>query len=311
MAAAGKGQVMEGQQAEPLAALLGRAWRVRRANFPDQITWSLPLDTAVLSLTGEACALDCAHCGGVYLRSMRPIWDAEPDSSSSCLISGGCDRLGRVPVLSHLDRVRAWREGRRMNWHVGLISEPEISAIAGLVDVVSFDFVGDEETIREVYGLDRTVEDWAQTYQLLQRYARVVPHVTIGLRGGRLGHERPALERLEELGADTVVFLVLVPTPGTRYAGCTPPRVEEVACLVAEARLRLRASTLILGCMRPRGAYRTSLDELAVRAGINGIVSPAHRAKRLAAELGLSSLVQRECCAFESPPPPLLVPASL
>lgn len=286
---------------EPLDALLARAWHVRRTHFRDLVTWSLPLDTAVLSLTGEACALDCAHCGGVYLHSMKPIWTAEPDGSSSCLVSGGCDPSGRVPVLSHLDRVRAWRVGRRMNWHVGLISEAEIAAIAELVDVISFDFVGDDGTIREVYGLDRSVEDWAQSYRLLRRYARVVPHVTIGLRGGRLGHERPALDRLAELGAESLVFLVLVPTPGTRYARCEPPPVEDAARLIAEARLQFPRTTLTLGCMRPRGAYRRRLDELALRAGINAIVSPSASAKRLASSLGLSPVVQRECCAFESP----------
>jgi len=67
---------------------LGRAWAVRRAHFPDEITWSYPLDTAVLSLTGGECALDCAHCGGHYLGGMRPIWEAEPDGSTSCLLTG-------------------------------------------------------------------------------------------------------------------------------------------------------------------------------------------------------------------------------
>ena len=62
---------------------LARAWAVRRANFADEITWSYPLDTAVLSLTGRQCALDCAHCGGHYLGGMRPIWESEPDGSTS------------------------------------------------------------------------------------------------------------------------------------------------------------------------------------------------------------------------------------
>ena len=70
---------MDNQVVDSLSDLLASAWKVRRANFPDEITWSLPLDTAVLSLTGADCALDCAHCGGIYLRSMRPIWNAEPD----------------------------------------------------------------------------------------------------------------------------------------------------------------------------------------------------------------------------------------
>jgi lipoyl synthase len=281
-----------------LADKLDRAWSVRQANFPNEITWSYPLDTAVLSLTGAQCALDCAHCGGHYLRGMRPVWEAEPDGSTSCLISGGCDPAGRVPVLAHLDRVRAWREGRQMNWHVGFVSEAEMQTIAPLVDVVSFDFVGDDATIHEVYGLDRTVSDYVETYRLLRRYARTLPHVTIGLRGGALGHETPAFEMLQELGADGLVILVLIPTPGTRYADRQPPAVEAVADLLAEARLRFPRVPLYLGCMRPKGSYRDELDPLAVRAGFNVVVSPSRPARDAADGLGLTARRLRECCVL-------------
>ncbi len=277
---------------------LARAWAVRRASFPDEITWSHPLDTAVLSLTGRQCALDCAHCGGHYLEGMRPIWEAEPDGSSSCLISGGCDPAGRVPVLAHLDEVRRWRPGRKMNWHVGFVTEQEMRTITPLVDVVSFDFVGDDQTIREVYGIDRTVEDYVTTYRLLRRHARTLPHVTVGLRGGELGHELPALEILQRLGVDGLVFLVFVPTPGTRYAGCAPPSAALAANVIAEARVRLPGVPLYLGCMRPKGSYRDELDPLAVRAGVNVIVSPSRPARLLAAELGLSTRQTRDCCVL-------------
>ena len=278
--------------------MLARAWAVRQAHFPDEITWSYPLDTAVLSLTGPQCALDCAHCGGHYLRGMRPIWQAEPDGCTSCLISGGCDLEGRVPVLAHLERVRAWRPGRQMNWHVGFVTEAEMEVIAPLVDVVSFDFVGDDETIREVYGLERTVADYEATYRLLRRYARTLPHVTIGLRGGRLGHELAAMERLQALGAEGLVLLVFMPTPGTRYADRQPPPVDAVADVLAEARLRFPQAALYLGCMRPGGRYREQLDPLAVRAGFNVVVSPSRAARRVAAGLGLEVHEMRECCVF-------------
>lgn len=277
---------------------LARAWAVRREFFPDEITWSYPLDTAVLSLTGELCALDCAHCGGHYLGGMKPIWDAEPDGSTSCLISGGCDPTGRVPVTAHLERVRAWREGRQMNWHVGFVSEAEMRTIAPLVDVVSFDLVGDDATIREVYGINRTVADYVETYRLLRRHARTLPHVTIGLRGGALGHELPAFDLLQELGADGLVLLVFIPTPGTRYADRQPPDVAAVADLLAEARQRFPSIPLYLGCMRPRGRYRDELDPLAVRAGFNVVVSPSRPARQLAGELGLAARSIRECCVL-------------
>jgi len=281
-----------------LETKLARAWAVRRAHFADEITWAYPLDTAVLSLTGRQCALRCAHCGGHYLKGMRPIWEAEPDGSTSCLISGGCDLTGRVPVLAHLERVQAWRPGRTLNWHVGFVSEAEMEAIAPMVDVVSFDFVGDNETIHEVYGLDRTVEDYVETYRLLRRYSRTLPHVTIGLRGGSLGHERPALDRLQELGVDGLVFLVFMPTPGTPYADRSPPSPAAVAELLAEARVRFPAVPLYVGCMRPKGHYRDALDPLAVQAGINVLVSPSRSARQRAAELGLAAREMRECCVL-------------
>jgi hypothetical protein len=277
---------------------LARAWTVRHAYFPDEITWSYPLDTAVLSLTGRECALECAHCGGHYLSGMRPIWETEPDGSTSCLISGGCDPSGRVPVLAHLDRVRAWRQGRTMNWHVGFVSEREIEAIAPLVDVVSFDFVGDDDTIREVYGLGRTVDDYVQTYSLLRRYARTLPHVTIGLRGGELGHELHAFDRLQDLGVDGLVLLVFIPTAETRYAKSQPPSPTIVADLISEARLRFPGAPLYLGCMRPKGTYRDELDPLAVQAGVNVLVSPSRPARQMAAELGLRGRKMRECCVL-------------
>ena len=277
---------------------LERAWQVRLAHFHKEITFNNPLDTAVISLTGAQCALDCAHCGGYYLRGMQPIWQARVDGAASCLISGGCDTLGRVPVTAHLDRIKAIRQGRVMNWHVGLIGGDEIKAIAPYVDIISFDFVGDDETIREVYGLDVTVEDYVQSYQLLRRYARVLPHLTVGLRGGELAHEHRALEILEDLGIEGLVLIVFIPTPGTRYADRQPPRIGEVVDILVQARLRFPDKPLYLGCMRPRGRYRAELDPLAVRAGVNAIVNPAREAVRLAEELGLTIRWSRECCVI-------------
>jgi uncharacterized radical SAM superfamily protein len=263
---------------------LDAAWRVRRAHHPDQISFAYPLDTALISLTGARCELSCAHCGGHYLRHMQPIWGAQVEGATSALISGGCDGEGRVPVAEHLDQIQSIRPGRRLNWHVGLIDEPTMQAIAPDVDVISFDVVGDGETIREVYGLEATPGDYAATYSMLRRYAPVVPHITIGLRCGALGHERPAMDMLARAGLEALVFIVFMPTPGTRYAGCPPPDVEEVALLLAEARQRFPEIHIHLGCMRPRKSYRARLDPLAVRAGVNVIVSPSREGRAMAEE---------------------------
>jgi uncharacterized radical SAM superfamily protein len=240
---------------------------------------------------------------------MQPIEEADAGDAPSVLISGGCDPLGRVPVVEVLDRVAVLRAGqppgRPFNWHLGLIDAPMADAIAGVMapgDVVSFDVVGDRQTIQEVYGLDATPADYEATYRLLRRAlpptVRVVPHITIGLRGGQLGHERPAMDALARCGLDTLVMLVLIPTPGTCYADRSPPKVEQVARLLAEARLRFPSVPLHLGCMRPRRAYRDRLDPLAVRAGVNLLVSPSREAKTAAQALGLRVVQTRECCVF-------------
>ncbi len=278
------------------------AWQVRVRHHPATIRFDRPFKTLPVSLTGTACALNCAHCGGVYLRHMHPIGEAplkaQADGFTSCLISGGCDAWGRVPFAGHMDQVALLRQGRRLNWHVGMIREEDLCTILPYVDVVSFDLVGDAETAREVYGLNLTLEDYLRELDMLERHVRVVPHLTIGLRGGRLSGERAALAALSRRETEALILLILIPTPETAYAHCAPPSLEEVADLFLEARTLLPTTRLYLGCMRPRGAYRQAVDELAVRAGLNGLVNPSHAAERAAQELGLEIVWGEECCAL-------------
>jgi len=281
-----------------LQSQLDAAWRIRQVYFPPQITFVYPLDTALISLTGDQCALQCAHCSGHYLRHMQPIAEARVNGATSVLISGGCDQSGRVPVTEYLDQIQAIRPGRRLNWHVGLIDEQTMQRIAPYVDAISFDVVGDADTIRAVYRLDKTLADYAATYGMMRRYARVVPHITIGLRCGQIAHERPAMDMLAQVGVDELVFIVFIPTPGTPYAHCPEPEVEHVALLLAEARRRFPSIPIQLGCMRPRGSYRARLDPLAVRAGVNVIVSPSREGRAMAGSLGLQPTQTRDCCVF-------------
>ncbi len=273
---------------------------MRRAHHPNTIRFDRPTRTLPLSLTGTQCALDCAHCGGHYLEHMRPIWEVSPgEDATSYLISGGCDARGRVPVTNHLEKVASLHPGRRLNWHVGLVDEADIETIAPLVDVISFDIVGDAETAREVYGLDADLSDYMETLALLERYAPVVPHLTVGLLGGQIRAEREALAALAAHGVERLILLVLIPTEGTRYADCAPPSLDQVAEILLDARLMLPSAQLYLGCMRPFGAYRQALDELAVRAGVNVIVNPCRAAQTTAEELGLEIVWGDECCGLD------------
>ena len=274
------------------------AWRTRIAHHEPVVHFDRPMSTVPVSLTGADCALNCAHCAGTYLRHMHPIWDARADRATSCLISGGCDPHGRVPVTRHADLVAELRRGRKLNWHLGLIEEPDLRRIADMVDVVSFDIVGDSETVREVYGLDLCLNDYMQTLDLVQKYVPVVPHITIGLRGGRTSGEHAALQALSRRDLEALILIVLIPTEGTAFASCSPPSLDDVADVFLEARTALPTTHLFLGCMRPSGQYRHAVDELAIRAGMNGIVNPSRKAERTAVEMGLRTEWGDECCAL-------------
>lgn len=298
---------MEGFSAET-RQWIDQAWETRKRHFPDVIGFDYPVETESISLTGSSCALNCAHCGQHYLKGMtdykeiRNRLNEELKSKSSryrsALISGGCTLDGKVPFTPHLELLHELKKSRKLNFHVGLLNDEEILLLKGLADVVSFDFVGEQETIEEVYGLKRSLKDYIHVYKNLREQVLVMPHLTLGLRGGEWGGEEKALDLLEELGLDGLVFLVFIPTPGTRYADRKPPEIEAVIRFLARARLRFPDLPLSLGCMRPKGQYRQKLDEAAVALGLNRIVLPTPKARHLAEERGLRVKRGEECCAL-------------
>jgi uncharacterized radical SAM superfamily protein len=135
-------------------------------------------------------------------------------------------------------------------------------------------------------------------FDMLRRHVRVVPHLTIGLRGGRLSGEWSALSALAERQVERLVFLVLIPTQNTDYAACKPPSLEELEAVFAHARILMPAAHLTLGCMRPHGVYRQAADEIALRSGLNGVVNPSLAARRAASDLGLEIVWGDACCAL-------------
>ncbi|MGQ5710228.1 hypothetical protein ACUM6F_00850 [Desulforudis sp. DRI-14] len=282
--------------------LLREAWAVRRRNFPMEIGFDVPVRTLPVSVTGNVCVLDCAHCGGHYLSGMvslpRAVKGLHMPQVRSFLVSGGCDAAGKVPVLPFIDKIRELKKAGRLNMHVGLAGEDEAKSLAGLADVISFDLLGNEATIREVTGLDKTPEDYLRAYALLRKYARVVPHICIGLRGGMVSGEWKALRALKSIGTEAIVFLVFRPTRGTRFTDRRPPPVKEVVELIARARIEFPRTPIFLGCMRPGGRYREVLDPLAVRAGVNKVVQPGRGAFETASMLGLKIVRGEECCVL-------------
>lgn len=279
--------------------------------MPDRITFTRPSMTAAVSVTGSGCGLNCAHCGAKYLKGMRPPEEAlaafPASRPKSALVSGGSDAYGRVPVEAWTGRVKAALPGIKINCHTGILDAARAAALAGTVDVVSYDYVSDARIVSEVYGSLSQAEDYVAGFISASGAFPTVPHITVGLMGP---DEEPSLslKSLAEIRglADegripeppAIVIIVFRPTPGTRMEGVEPPVADSVIDVIKAAKSLFPASPVSLGCMRPTGRYRDELDAKAVGAGVDIIVMPSKKARKAALDMGLTVAEADECCVF-------------
>ncbi len=265
-----------------------------------EINFIRPVQTVPISVTGHKCSLNCAHCGGQYLKHMiDPETGAkrmDKDGITSSLVSGGSDKGGSL--RPDIDTLRSLAEKGKINVHLGLANEEYMKEAAPFIDCVSFDFVVDDETIREVYNLDKRGEDYIESFKAIRKYVRVVPHICIGLYGGVIKGEYKAVDCLKDMDVDELVLIVFIPTPGTRYESRKPPLLVEVVEFMIYARENLPDANINLGCMKPGKAYRSALDCYALEAGLNGIVNPAHSVIKRAKDRGYIIHERRECCVL-------------
>ncbi|MBN1109463.1 MAG: radical SAM protein [Methanomassiliicoccales archaeon] len=257
-------------------------------------------DFPALSVTGEECQLQCDHCRGRYLRGMVPVRSPQEllrkaselnaAGATGLLLSGGCDRRGRVPLLPFLPAVREVKEitPLSVNLHPGLVSQKEAEKIASTgVDRISFDLVLDPRVLRERMHLSVGPEENVHSFQRLCRSApgRVVPHVLLGLGDER--QELGAVRMAREEGAPCVILLSLL--------GEHVPDWQDRLLRAVRAAAELNITSL-LGCMRPRSF--PGLEMAALEAGAAGVACPA---PGLLEELkGKGWKVERhsECCAL-------------
>ncbi len=264
-----------------------------------------------ISVTGTACALACDHCRMKVLQGMLPLPRRDGGLFDLCaelaargargvLVSGGCDRHGRVPLRPHLaDLKRVRRElGLVVRVHTGLLDEETAAGLAEVgVDGAMIDVIGADETIREVYHLDATVADYESALALLERYhIPAVPHIVLGLHYGRMLGEHTALEMVARHRLSLLVLVVLTPLYGTPMADVSPPSPEEIGAFFRHARARLPTVPIVLGCARPLGPVKAVIDRLAVDAGLDGIAYPAEGIVEYARGRGLVPRFHDSCC---------------
>ena len=266
---------------------------------------------AAVSATGSTCALGCDHCGGALLDRMEAA--VTPGDlvaiarrlagrgAGGMLVSGGSEPGGSVPLLPYVDAMAEARGlGLEVVVHTGLVTEALAEGLARAgVACAMLDVVGDEHTIRSVCHLDASPGDIERSLLLLEsRSVRTVPHVVVGLDHGRIRGEREALDLVSRTGPSAVVIVVLDPIPGTPMQDVEPPAPEEVASIMAAARLAFPRIPVALGCARPPGPHRAATDRYALMAGLDAIAFPADSTVALARSMGLEPRFHRTCCSM-------------
>jgi hypothetical protein len=299
---------------------------IRRANFANQLTFHAPglkryktseyaehdaAEFVSISLTGAACALSCEHCKMGVLKGMADLTAFDGSLFELCailagrgargaLISGGSDRQGRVPLLKFIpDLLRVRRElGLAIRVHPGLPDEETCKALAEVeIDGAMVDIIGHEDTIREVYHLDSTPEDYEDVLARLENYAvPAAPHIILGLHFGRMLGEWRALEMIARHPPKLLVLVILMPLNGTPMALAQPPSLAEIGGFFETARKALPTTPVMLGCARPLGLLKKEIDRLAVDAGLNGIAYPAEGIAGYAQQRGLEPKFINACC---------------
>jgi uncharacterized radical SAM superfamily protein len=267
------------------------------------------------SVTGAGCALMCDHCQAKILEPMIPA--TAPDmlerkvraliatqDMRGFLLSGGSTKRNEIkyeryyPVVEKLKREFPYL---KVAIHSALTDEARARRMeAAGVDTAMMDVIGAQETIRDVYHLDRPVDDFEATLAALTSTSmEVVPHIVIGLHYGRIVGEPRALDIVARHPIRSLVLVVVMPfyaKPGTYET----PHAHDVGRVFMEARARIPRREVLLGCARPPGMHRRVTDAYAVAAGLDGIAFPAEGTLAVAHALGRDVEQEHACCSIKT-----------
>lgn len=266
------------------------------------------------SVTAGACALDCDHCQAKILEPMIPATTPEMlerkvrdlvllQDLQGFLLSGGSNRRNEIKYEKYypvVERLKRDFPHLKIAIHSALLDErrARLMESAG-VDTAMMDVIGAAETIREVYHLDRAVDDFEATLAALcTTRMEVVPHIVIGLHYGRLLGEANALDICARHGIHSLVLVVVMPF-FTRAGMFVTPSAHDVGRIFLDARARLAGKPVLLGCARPAGMHKRIVDAYAVMAGLDGIAFPAEGVVGVCEAIGRPYEQQHACCSVK------------
>ncbi len=267
------------------------------------------------SVTAGGCALMCDHCQAKILEPMIPATSPEllerkvramiaTEDLQGFLLSGGSTRRNEIRYERYypvIERLKRDHPGLKIAIHSALLDAPRARSMADAgVDTAMMDVIGAEDTIREVYHLERPVADFEATLAALcSTSMEVVPHIVIGLHYGRILGEPAALDIVSRHPVHSLVLVVIMPfyaRPGTFVT----PETSDIGRIFLEARERIPDRQLLLGCARPPGMHRRITDAYAVMAGLDGIAFPADGAHAVAQAIGRPAAQEHACCAVKT-----------
>ncbi len=264
-----------------------------------------------ISVTEGMCTLQCKHCEGRVLQTMHQANTPEKlyllslklkkNGATGLLISGGCRKDGSVPIDRFIPTIEKIKHQLSLTVfvHTGIIDYDTARALKNAgVDAALIDIIGSNETISEVLMLDATTEDYQNSLKALhEAELDFVPHIVAGLHNGKIKGELDALRIIASNNPSAIVIIALMPIHGTVMAEIAPPQPIEVARVLASARVMFPKKSLILGCMRPKGKFRSELDTLAIKSGVNAIAFPDESAIIYAQKEQYESSFSEYCCA--------------
>jgi len=310
-----------------LKELQSEAFKTRKANFGNRLTFSIPGTVsyhdntiplqqerfAAISVTGRRCDLRCEHCKGKLLESMIPAEDPKSflevaerlrlNGAHGILVSGGADHTGKVPLETFIRSMKVLTEHEppfKVIVPTGLIRRKIARGLkeAG-VDQILIDVIGDDDTIREVYHMNKRVEDYKEALWMLKEMGhRLAPHIIIGHHFGEIRGEWKALEMITQVGVETIVLVIIKPLFPKANRQMKIPKSEDASRISAIARILNPKTPIRMGCIRPAHPWKAKMEKGFIDSGVNTIAYPLQGTVDYAKEIGLEIEFVEMCCSL-------------
>ena len=209
---------------------------------------------------------------------------------------------GEVPLKKFIPAIRTIKEKDpqfKVIVHTGLIRRETAKELkeAG-VDQILIDVIGDDDTIREVYHLNKRVEDYEETLWMLKEMGhRLAPHIIIGHHFGEIRGEWRALEMVTRMGVETIVLVIIKPLLPAESSRMKIPRPEETSRISAIARILNPLIPIRMGCIRPAHPWKAKWRKVhRLRCQYHRL--PSSGTIDYAKEIGLETKFVEMCCSL-------------